>query len=212
MNKLKKNDIIAILRDINPKDAPFIVEVLLEEGINLIEVSLSEEEKGLNSIKEIYKNFKNSNINLGMGTVINKSQVDKGIKNGVNYIITPGFDRELVRYVNDLKVDILPGVLTPGDVAQATAENIKISKLFPANTFPINYIKNLKGPFPNMKFVAVGGVNLNNINHFFNNGFYAAGIGSDLIPRGSLKENKENIRKRAKEYIKVIEKKDDVYG
>nr|WP_286010116.1 creatininase family protein [Clostridium sp. Marseille-Q2269] len=196
-----------MLRGISSKDAPFIAEVLLEEGINWIEVSLSDEKEGIASIDEIYKNFKNSDINLGVGTVINKDQVSKYLEVGAKYIITPGFDRELVRYVNRLNVSILPGVFTAGEVAQAMAEKIDICKLFPANILGFDYINSLKDPFPNMKFVAVGGVNIKNINYFLENGFYAVGIGSDLVPGGSSKQDKEYVRNNAKEYIKVIKKR-----
>lgn len=212
MITLKKNHIIAILRGIRSKDAPFIAEVLLEEGIKWIEVSLSDEKEGIASIDEIYKNFKNSDINLGVGTVINKDQVNKSLEVGAKYIITPGFDRELVRYVNKLNVGIIPGVFTAGEVAQSIAEKIDICKLFPANVLTFDYINSLKGPFPNMKFVAVGGVNIDNVNDFLKNGFYAVGIGSELVPRDSSKEDKEHVRNNAKKYIKVIGEKDDFYA
>jgi 2-dehydro-3-deoxyphosphogluconate aldolase / (4S)-4-hydroxy-2-oxoglutarate aldolase len=194
---------IAIIRDVNPDDAVEIVSVLLEEGIEDVEVSLSNEEKGLSVIKALKNTY---NLDVGVGTVLTKEQVDKSLAAGADYIITPGWDRELVQYVKEKGAPILPGVYTPGDVSQAVSEGITTLKLFPAGTLDVSYIKSLFGPFPNVKLVGVGGITQENIQAYYENGCSAFAIGSDLIHRGatSSQVDLEKIRAKAKVYATIL--------
>jgi 2-dehydro-3-deoxyphosphogluconate aldolase / (4S)-4-hydroxy-2-oxoglutarate aldolase len=200
---VEPKNIIAIIRDVNPDDAAGIVSVLLEEGIEEVEVSLSNEEKGLRVIESLKKTY---DLEVGAGTVITKEQVDKSLAAGADYIITPGWDRELVQYVKGKGAPILPGVYTPGDVSQAVSEGITTLKLFPAGTLEIDYIKSLFGPFPNVKLVGVGGITQENIKAYYDNGCSAFAIGSDLVHRGatSSEQDLEKIRAKAKVYATIL--------
>lgn len=209
MRALKRNEVIAIIRGVKPSVAPLIARTLFEEGIKWIEVSLSNEEQGLSCIREISKTLDINEIKLGVGTVINAKQVDKALEAGAKYIITPGWDRELVRYIINKDVMVIPGVFSPSDVMQAKSEGITLCKLFPASVLGFDYIKSLIGPFPDIKLISVGGVNKRNIQDYLKNGFFAAGIGSDLVPRGAGEEDLERIRDNSREYKKLLSKRDD---
>lgn len=202
---MKENTIISIIREVNPTDILDITESLLEGGISWLEVSLSDEKKGLDCIRKINERY-GDQIQLGVGTVINKEQVDKAIKAGASYIITPGWDRELTRYVLSKDITVFPGVYSPGEIMQATSLGIQTVKVFPAINLDMDYIKNVKGPFPNAKFMAVGGVNKNNIKDFKKAGFSYFAIGSNLVPRGATKKDLKSIKKSANEYIQVLNK------
>lgn len=204
MEKLQRNNIIAIIRGVDALVAPLIAKVLIEEGITWIEVSLSNEKLGLKCIRKISNSISEDKINLGVGTVINNNQVDESIKAGAKYIITPGWDRELVKYIKKKNIMVIPGVFSPSDVMQAKGEGIDICKLYPSDVLSLSYIKSLMGPFPDMKFIAVGGVEKSNINDYLKNKFYGLGIGSNLVPRNSTVDDLEKIRKNAREYIKLI--------
>lgn len=204
MMAVEKGTVIAILRGIQPEDASSIVEVLLKNGISWVEVSLSEEENGLRCIQNIHARFQDS-IHLGAGTVIHPYQVDKVLDAGAKYIITPGWDRELVRYVKSKQVDAFPGVFTPGEILQAVQEGIEVVKLFPANDLGVSFVKSLQGPFPNVHIMAVGGVDLHNLKDYFESGCSSFAIGSDLVPRGATKKDLTVIEQKAKQYVNLIQ-------
>lgn len=201
--KPNKGEIIAIIRGVQPENILNITETLMEEGINWVEVSLSEEVSGLESLRVLAKEFGND-LQLGAGTVINSVQVDKAVEAGAKYIITPGWDRDLVRYVKQKAIHIFPGVYSPSDIMQAKNEGLEIFKLFPAGSLGIDYIKNLFGPFPGIHLMAVGGVDRKNIRDFYDAGCSSFAIGSDLVPRGAGKEQLVSIRKSALEYRKLM--------
>ena len=98
-------------------------------------------------------------------------------------------------------IPLLPGVLTPTDVAVCLEYGYTIMKLFPAGDMPPSYIKSLKGPFDGTEYVAVGGVDAGNIKTFLDNGFIGAGIGSNLIPKEYVKNDAWD---KASEYVKGI--------
>lgn len=200
---LEKGTIVAIIRGVDPTEVIDIQEALLEGGINWVEVSLSEEEKGLECIKILNENFGNK-IHLGVGTVTSIAQAKKAIDAGARYIITPGWDKELAKEIKKLNVEILPGVFTPGEIMQALNLGINVVKLFPASNLGTDYIKNLKGPFPNINIMAVGGVSLDNIRDYYKSGCTSFGIGSDLVPRGATKKDRENIKRNAQKYADII--------
>ncbi|PLR81646.1 aldolase [Bacillus canaveralius] len=198
-----KGTIVAIIRGVDPSNVIDVQEALIEGGINWVEVSLSEEEKGLECIRILNKRF-GQKINLGVGTVTNIDQAKKAIEAGAKYVITPGWDKELIKQLLQLNINVFPGVFTPGEVMQTINQNIKVQKLFPAGNLGSDYVKNLKGPFPNLHLMAVGGVSLDNIMEFYQAGCSSFGIGSDLVPWGATKKDKEKIRAKAYEYVSVL--------
>ncbi|MEQ6378519.1 bifunctional 4-hydroxy-2-oxoglutarate aldolase/2-dehydro-3-deoxy-phosphogluconate aldolase [Bacillaceae bacterium S4-13-56] len=200
---MKQNTIIAIIRGVHPKDIRDITQCLLENGIDSIEVSLSDEEIGLECIRVIFKEF-GDRIHLGVGTVINQSQVDKAINAGARYIITPGWDCELAKYVLANNIEMFPGVFSPGDIMQATSLGIETVKLFPAINLGPSYIKNVKAPFPRTHFMAVGGISKDNIKEYQRAGCSYFAIGSDLVPSGATKEDLQIIKQSAEVYNQLL--------
>lgn len=197
---LRELRLMAIMRDIEPRYAKDIVKVLLEEGIDGIEVSLSDPEKGMGCIKTILDQFGNNIVKLGAGTVTKTEEIKQLKSLGVTFILTPGYDDKIVSCALDAGIEVLPGVLSPSEVQQAVNRGIHLLKLFPADAFGLSYIKSLKGPFPQTDYMAVGGVNEDNIRAFFEAGFVGAAIGNSLIPRGATDNDLDSIRIKAAKY------------
>ncbi|HLR69351.1 MAG TPA: bifunctional 4-hydroxy-2-oxoglutarate aldolase/2-dehydro-3-deoxy-phosphogluconate aldolase [Virgibacillus sp.] len=195
--------LMAIIRGVEPEHIIDVTQALLEGGVNWLEVSLSDEEKGLKCIQNIKQTF-GDQVNLGAGTVINEKQVDASLAAGASFIITPGWDKELAKYILLKEVSIFPGVFSPGEIMQAASLGIKTVKLFPVVNTGTGFIKNIKGPFPDMDFMAVGGVNKKNIHDLVNAGCTYFAIGSDLVPRGATKQDKERIKESADIYRNLL--------
>ncbi|MEG0359045.1 MAG: bifunctional 4-hydroxy-2-oxoglutarate aldolase/2-dehydro-3-deoxy-phosphogluconate aldolase [Anaerorhabdus sp.] len=196
---------IAILRDIQPNDCEAIVKTLLEEGITKLEISLSNEEIGYQSIERILEKFKGQ-AEIGAGTVTTVEQISVLKKLGVDFIITPAYDDELVQKAKEVHLEIIPGVFTPQDVMRALNQGVTNLKLFPFDALPYQYIKSLKGPFPKANFFAVGGVTLSNVEDIYRAGFIGIAPGSDLVNRGSTVQDIELIKEKAKQYVEVVKR------
>ena len=101
---------------------------------------------------------------------------------------------------------MIPGVFSPSEAALAMRYGFNYLKLFPAIDLPDSYIKNLKGPFGNIEFMAVGGVEKDNIEDFFKAGFRSVGMGSSLIKKDYLKnQDWDSLDKHVGEIKKIID-------
>lgn len=201
---MEKSKIVAIIREVSPEDVVDIVNVLLKEGINDVEVSLSNEKLGLASLKKLAATFSPIELSLGSGTVLTKKQVDAVKEAGGQYIITPGWNKELVKYVLANNLSAWPGVFSPGEIAEGVELGLTQFKLFPISGLNEAYIQALRGPFPSIELMGVGGVNQENLEKYADIGIARYGIGSELVPRGATKVHLEQIQKAAKAYQKII--------
>ena len=101
---------------------------------------------------------------VGAGTVLTKDQADRAIDAGVNFVVSPGFNPEITRYVLDKGVCMLPGTATAGEMEQAMMMGLDAVKFFPAEqNGGVAKLRALAGPYKNLKWMPTGGVNTGNL-------------------------------------------------
>jgi 2-dehydro-3-deoxyphosphogluconate aldolase/(4S)-4-hydroxy-2-oxoglutarate aldolase len=200
IEELKKNKVVAVVRAKDKSEAIKIVEACLKGGIKAIEVTFTIP-KADEVIAEINKIF-GDKILLGAGTVIDKEKAVAAIGAGAKYIVSPGFDLETAKYLVEIGMPYLPGCMTITEMLTARNHGAKIIKLFPGSAFGPSFIKSVKGPLPDMEIMPTGGVNLNNIKEWFDNGVCAVGIGSALTKYAASNEF-DKMTEVAKQYIEA---------
>ena len=143
---------------------------------------------------------------LGAGTVLTTEHIDKAIAAGANFIVTPGFDAELVAYCKEKNVPIYPGCTTPTDYHAAYKFGLEIIKFFPAEqSGGLAKIKAMAAPFPMFKVMPTGGISLKNLGEYIGCPVICACGGSymvtaDLIEGGKWDEITE-LCKKSREII-----------
>ena len=101
---------------------------------------------------------------VGAGTVLTIDQVNRAVKAGAKFIVSPGFDPEIVDYCLENNIPVLPGCITPSEVAQAVKRGLKVVKFFPAEQAGgIAMIKAMAAPYTMVKFMPTGGINTKNL-------------------------------------------------
>lgn len=192
MSKLKRlvdqHRIIAILRGVPCENTLDYVRAAYEGGVRLFEIALNSE-RALEQIASVRERY-GDKLHVGAGTVLSEKQAEEAIRAGAEFLLTPCTDKEMLDFCRENSVELLPGVMTPSDIGICFRSGFRLLKLFPAGDLPAGYIKSLKGPFADVDFVAVGGVSRDNVRHFLKQGFVGAGIGSNLIPREFIRENR----------------------
>ncbi len=104
---------------------------------------------------------------VGAGTVLTKDQADRAIAAGVSFIVSPGFNPEITKYVLDKGVCMLPGTATAGEMEQAMALGLEAVKFFPAEqNGGVDKLKALAGPYKNLRWMPTGGVNTGNLANY----------------------------------------------
>lgn len=176
---LKKNPVIAILRNVPDQDFADYMQSLYDGGLRAFEISFSHP----GAAEQIRKarTFLPSDALIGAGTVLTPAEVHLAAEAGADFLLSPSANPEVLSCCAKEKQKLLPGALTPTDVSVCLAHGFSTIKLFPAGDMPLGYRKSLNGPFPHANFVAVGGVTPGNAADYFRAGYIGAGIGSSLV-------------------------------
>ena len=128
-------------------------------------------------------------MHIGAGTVINAEQAQKAIDAGAQFIVSPGLSAEVAEVCKTADVPYFPGCATPTEIMQAIALGITTVKFFPANVYGgLNAIKALSAPFPQVKFLPTGGVDMNNIKEFLAFDKIVA-VGGSFMMKGDIVAN-----------------------
>lgn len=167
LDLLKAERLLAIVRGKDPAAALRTLDVLAEEGVTLMEVSLT----GADALSVIRRAASSlgPGVRLGAGTVLTARDAVAAGDAGATFVVTPGLGEGVDEAVR-LGLPVIAGALTPTEVMSATARGATAVKLFPAFMGGVPYLRALRGPFPDVPFVAVGGVTLGSALDDFHDG------------------------------------------
>ncbi|MEU7885475.1 bifunctional 4-hydroxy-2-oxoglutarate aldolase/2-dehydro-3-deoxy-phosphogluconate aldolase [Microbispora bryophytorum] len=201
LDLLRARRLLAIVRGDDPAAALRSIDVLAEEGVTLMEVSLSGAD-ALSVIRQAASAL-GAGVHLGAGTVLTARDAVAARDAGATFVVTPGLG-EGVDEALRLGLPVLAGALTPTEVVAATARGAAAVKLFPAFTGGVSYLRALRDPFPAVPFVPVGGVGLDSVHAYLEAGAVAVGLGSPLLgdaPRGG---SLDDLRRRAAAALDLV--------
>ena len=208
---IKNKKIIVILRNIKGEKLYPIVEALYQGGIRVLEVTYSQ--NGTISDDDTEKNIHNlvkmmsNKMLIGAGTVLTEEQVERTKRAGGCFIISPDTNENVINKTNELEMVSIPGALTPTEIKHAYDLGADFVKIFPSSVLGTNYIKAIKAPLSNIDLLSVGGVDLSNINDFYNAGVCGFGIGSNILDKKMIEKNDyEGLKELAKKYVNEVEK------
>jgi 2-dehydro-3-deoxyphosphogluconate aldolase / (4S)-4-hydroxy-2-oxoglutarate aldolase len=129
---------------------------------------------------------------LGIGTIKDAASAEKFIDAGADYLISPGLVEEVVPVANKYNMLWAPGCMTPSEIIRAEQLGAKLIKLFPGNILGPGFLSAIKELFPNLLFMPTGGVDVSkeNIGGWFKAGVCAVGMGSKLISKDVMENDK----------------------
>lgn len=174
-----------------------LATALYEGGINSIEVTFRSE-YAIKAIELISKQF--SEMVVGAGTVKTIKQAQDAINAGAKFIVTPGFNKDVVTWCVENKVCVLPGVSTASEIEMAMQFGLKNLKFFPAESSGgANKLKDLYGPYSEIMFLPTGGINLNNMHDYLSLQNVLAIGGSFMLDKDAiLNKNFEKVKEDVK--------------
>lgn len=197
LEKLKGNGIVAVIRGKNHEEAKGYMEACLRGGIKSLELTYT-----IPNVVELIREYSsNEEALIGVGSVLNGKMASDAIEAGAKYVVSPVYSEEINTVCRAMNVLYLPGCMTVGEIMKAMDAGNKMIKLFPGDLFGAKFVKAIKAPIPNVEVMPTGGVSVDNIEEWFENGVACVGVGSSLI-KGSL----EDIENTAKEFISKFEK------
>ena len=187
-------NIIAILRGVRPDEVLEIAQTIADSGINQIEVPMNSPDV-FDSIQLLHDEMKDF-ISVGAGTVTNIDQVKILEEIGIDFIVSPNFDPEVVAATKQANMISYPGVFTPTECFSALKYGADGLKFFPATLLGETNLIALKAVLPeNVPLYMVGGVGPENFSSWFEAGASGFGIGSGIYKAG---DNSTSVARKSK--------------
>lgn len=150
---------VVVLNDAD--DAIPLADALIKGGLPCAEVTFRTD-AAEESIRRICESF--PDMLVGAGTVLTTKQVERAYKAGAKFIVSPGFDPEIIDYCISIGLPVLPGCITPSEIAQAVKRGLKVVKFFPAEqSGGVAMIKAMAAPYSMVKFMPTGGISTKNL-------------------------------------------------
>ena len=192
---------VVVLND--AKDAAPLAKALCEGGLPCAEVTFRTD-AAEESIRIMTTEF--PEMFVGAGTVLTVEQVDRAVAAGAKFIVSPGFDSEIVDYCLSKEIPVFPGCITPSEVSQAVKRGLKVVKFFPAEQFGgVATIKALAAPFTGVKFMPTGGVNAKNLESYLSCDKIVACGGSWMVKGDLVKAGKfDEIKALVEEAVQLV--------
>lgn len=169
---------VAIVRAGTADAALQMAEACIAGGITALEVAFTT--PGTLDVIKTLRQRHCADVMLGAGTVLDPETARQAILAGAQFIISPSVNVDTIRMCQRYQVLAMPGVMTPTEIVTALEAGADIIKIFPAEVFGPAYIKALRAPLPQAPLMPTGGVSVDNLAAWFDNGALAVGIGSSL--------------------------------
>ena len=202
LQKIRDVGIVAVVRASTSDEAKKITEACMKGGVPAIELTFTV--PGAHRvIEELAAYYKNDDIILGAGTVLDPETARTAILSGAQYVVSPYFDEATIKLSNRYAVPCMPGCMTIHDVVKSLELGCDIIKLFPGDAFGPGMVKAIKGPIPQANIMPTGGVDADNVAEWIKAGVVAVGAGSSLT-KGAKTGDYELITETAKLFVDRI--------
>jgi len=170
---------MAILRGFGPDKTLELAAAAWDLGIQVIEVPI-QTENDLEALRLTVEAGRLRGRPVGAGTVVSGDHVRQAKLLGAAFTVSPGLDREVIDASIRAGMPTLPGVATASEIQQAVGCGLDWVKAFPARELGLGWFTAMRGPFPQLKLVATGGLDASNAQAFLDVGVRVVAVGSAL--------------------------------
>jgi 2-dehydro-3-deoxyphosphogluconate aldolase / (4S)-4-hydroxy-2-oxoglutarate aldolase len=202
-DRLTSSRVIAVLRAPHVATLVPVCDVLVEEGIVSLELTLTTPGL-LDALPELVYRYADA-ADVGVGTILTEPEAHRAIDSGAQYLVTPTMELAVVRLAVERQVAVFPGGLSPTELAAGWNAGASAVKIFPAETAGAAYLKHLRGPFPDLEGIPSGGVDLDATRDWLNAGAVGVSIGGPLLGDALRGGDLSALRDRCRAVRAVVE-------
>ena len=195
--------IVAVIRVNNATELMDTTIALNQGGVRALEITMTSP-GALDAISETSKRLGDDAI-IGVGTVLDPETARAAILAGAKFVVSPVLNLDVIRLCQRYSVPCIPGAFTPTEILRAWEAGADVVKVFPATKLGPSYFKDLLGPLPQLRLTPTGGVNLENAGDFIKAGASFVGVGSSLVNKNLVAEQKwDELSALAAKYIEAV--------
>ena len=193
--------VVAVARRLSLAEVPAVADALLRGGVAAFELTLNDPEAtALAALEVAARHIAGTTMAVGAGTVLSIDSAQRAIDAGATFLVAPHLDLDVVRWAAQRGIPMLPGAATPTEVLGAWRAGAAAVKIFPASSLGPQFVRELRGPFPDIPLLPTGGITLDNAADYIGAGAIAVGIGSWLFAGGTP----VSIEERARQAVEVV--------
>ena len=171
--------VIAVLRGLTPAEAVRSATRAWDAGVEHVEVTI-ETPEAVPSLAAVASAAAERGVAVGAGTIIRIEQLDAAASANASFTVSPGLDEAVIHESIRRGLPHLPGVATPSEILRAKALGLTWLKAFPASLLGPEWIRAMKGPFPDVQFVGTGGMKAVTARGYLSAGLSVVGLSSDF--------------------------------
>jgi 2-dehydro-3-deoxyphosphogluconate aldolase / (4S)-4-hydroxy-2-oxoglutarate aldolase len=203
LDQIYASGVVAVIRMKDQKRLSKVIEAVRKGGVRCIEITMTVP-GAIEVIRDLVPKVP-SDVLIGAGTVTSPETAAKVIEAGAKFVVGPIFNPEIVRLCNERDVPVMPGCFTASEIFAAWTAGADIIKVFPATSLGPKYFRDIHGPFPEIRLMPTGGVTIDNAGDWIKAGAVAVGIGSDLLDKKAIEEEKyEVLTERARRMVQNV--------
>ena len=205
IEKISAMGVVPVVAIENASDVGGLGDALIGGGLPCAEITFRTA-----AAASAIRNLCNSHpgILVGAGTVLTKSDAETAVDAGASFVVTPGFDGDLVDWCLDQSIPVIPGVMTPTDINAAINRKLNVLKFFPAEAAGgVKTLKAISGPYGSIKFVPTGGITLGNLEAYLSLPNVVACGGSWLVQKDQISSGEfDTIESLVREAVQLVDR------
>ncbi|MFC9894625.1 bifunctional 4-hydroxy-2-oxoglutarate aldolase/2-dehydro-3-deoxy-phosphogluconate aldolase [Nocardia sp. NPDC127579] len=198
---IRADRVLSVVRAPEIPDPVALAEALAQSGIRTLELTFTT--PGV--LGYLSKAGAAADAVLGVGTVLHADQARAAIDHGARFLVTPGVRAEVAAVAAERDIPVVMGAFTPTEVLTALDLGAAAVKIFPARALGPGYLKDLRGPFPDVTLIPSGGVNAGNAAEFLAAGAVAVTAGTDVLAPADVAAGRwSDIASRAASFVRSM--------
>lgn len=200
---IAENGLVAIVRLDDLSAAIPLTEALLRGGVRSVEFTFTNPLAG--RVIEQVRAALTGQVAVGAGSVLDPETARVALLAGAEFVVTPTLNVATIELCSRYGVPTVIGALTPTEILTAWQAGASYVKVFPATVGGPQYLKDVRGPLPQVKLIPTGGVNLDNAADFIRAGASAIAVGGNLVDALTVRnEDWATLEERARQFSEVV--------
>jgi 2-dehydro-3-deoxyphosphogluconate aldolase/(4S)-4-hydroxy-2-oxoglutarate aldolase len=203
LDRLVTTGVIAVIRADSGSQLVSVCRALAAGGVSACEITMTTP-GAMEAIAQASRELGDSAL-VGAGSVLDAPTARAAILAGARFVFSPVLSLEVIEMAHRYDCVAVPGALTPTEILTAWSAGADVVKVFPANHFGPQYLKDIHGPLPQVKLTPTGGVDLTTAADWIKAGAVAVGVGSSLVKKDLLSGAKwDELSALAKQYVDIV--------
>lgn len=201
LHELTQSRLVAVVRSKSPDEALAIARAAAVAGVKFVEITFTVPR----AIEVISALTQENDLYVGAGTVLAVEQAEAAIGAGAKFVVAPSLELNLIPVCHAAGIACFPGAATPTEILSAARAGADLVKIFPADVLGgVEFVKQMSGPFPDIRFMVSGGVNLANLAEYVQAGVIGICLGSATLAQFLAEKGHKGMVGELSRYVQLV--------